>query len=107
MKISRDATQAATVHRNRTFKSRALKWSSHPGNFRDVATGDVSLAETGSSVEAGEGPSTASCRIGSDMSYQGRPSIGTRGGVKERIRESRRVEGWQAGRSQKRFLPGT
>ena len=56
MKINNEATHAATVQRKRIFRSRALKWSSHPGNFLCVRDSDTTLdgmAES-SALVAGE-----------------------------------------------------
>lgn len=33
IKINSEATHAASEQRNNTLRSRALKWSSHPGSF--------------------------------------------------------------------------
>lgn len=70
IKISSDATQAATEQRKRTFRSRALKWSSHPGSFLRVLEPDASLPGIVASpvLVAGDGPSRpGSCRGDSDM----------------------------------------
>jgi hypothetical protein len=59
MKINNDATHAATVQRKRIFRSRALKWSSHPGNFLRVRDTEATLdgmAES-SALLAGEASS--------------------------------------------------
>lgn len=67
MNINSDATQAAREQRKSTLRSRALKWSSHAGNFRwPFALGDGLAWAAGSSV-LDEEPGPASGRVGSVM----------------------------------------